>query len=68
LFSVFGAETDQNEAYLFDLLKRGYVDARCRSDYTITDEELSILIKRVDFMMAIAESICKSKIASFDIL
>ncbi len=68
LFSVFRAETDKNEEHLFDLLKRGYIDARYRSDYAITDEELSILIERVTTMVPIVKHICENKIASFDTL
>lgn len=66
LFSVFNAETDKKEEYLFDLLKRGYIDARYRSDYTITSEELHILIDRVSKIMPIVERICTKRIASFE--
>jgi len=66
LFEVFRAETDKHEEHLFDLLKRGYVDARYRTDYVITEEELSILIERVKLMNPIVERICKEKIASYD--
>jgi predicted nucleotidyltransferase len=65
LFSVFHAETDKKEEHLFDLLKRGYIDARYREDYTITSKELGILIERVGKMIPIVERICKDKIASF---
>lgn len=64
LFEVFRAETDKHEEHLFDLLKRGYVDARYRADYVITNQELSILIDRVSMMMPVVEKICKEKIAS----
>lgn len=64
LFEVFRAETDKKEEKLFDLLKRGYVDARYRSDYMITSEELQILIERVTLMIPIVESICKARITS----
>ena len=66
LFSVFHAETDKNEEHLFDLLKRGYIDARYRADYFITMEELILLIDRVDRMQSIVEKICNEKISSFD--
>ena len=66
LYSVFRAETNKNEEYLFDLLKRGYIDARYRADYRIKDEEISILSERVTNMIPIVELICKNKIASFD--
>lgn len=66
LFEVFRAETDKHEEHLFDLLKRGYVDARYRSDYVINEEELSVLIERVKLMNPIVERICKERIALFD--
>lgn len=65
LFEIFRAETDKKEEQLFDLLKRGYVDARYRSDYTITSEELHTLIERVTLMIPIVENICKARISSF---
>ena len=37
LFLVFPIENNKKEKHLFDLLKRGYIDARYRSDYIITD-------------------------------
>ena len=64
LFLVFRAETDKHEEYLFDLLKRGYIDARYREDYIITQNELKDLIDRVKIMMPIVEGICKKKINS----
>lgn len=65
LYQVFGTEIDKNEKYLFDLLKRGYIDARYRHDYKITSEELTILIEKVKWMASIVEKVCKGKIASF---
>lgn len=66
LFLVFRAETDKYEEHLFDLLKRGYIDARYRTDYVITEEELIILIERVRKMKSIVDAICKEKITSFN--
>lgn len=63
LFLVFRAETDKYEEHLFDLLKRGYVDARYRTDYKITKEELAVLIERVTIMNPLVERICNEKIA-----
>jgi len=65
LFSVFNAEANEYEHHLFDLLKRGYIDARYREDYVITKNELNDLINKVTLMVAIVERICKEKIASF---
>lgn len=65
LFLIFNAETDKQEEHLFDLLKRGYVEARYKQDqYIITKEELAELINRVKFMASIVAKICKEKIAS----
>lgn len=66
LFHVFRAETDRQEKDLFELLKQGYVDARYREDFTITEQELSILIERVSSMIPIVEKLCTEKIASFE--
>lgn len=63
LFLAFRAETDKNEEHLFELLKQGYIDARYRNDFTITDEELKILLERVTKMESIVKKICKEKIA-----
>jgi len=64
LYHVFPAESSKKEKYLFDLLKKGYVDARYREDYVITKEELSLLVERVKEMQAIVERISSSKIKS----
>ncbi|TXI88686.1 MAG: HEPN domain-containing protein [Chryseobacterium sp.] len=66
LFHVFRAETDKREKDLFELLKQGYVDARYREDFTITAEEVSILIERVSAMIPIVEKLCREKISSID--
>lgn len=65
LFEAFRAETDKHEEHLFDVLKRGYVDARYRTDYVISTEELSSLIKRVALMVTIVERLCKDRISRF---
>lgn len=65
LFLIFRAETDKQEKELFEKLKQGYVDARYREDFTITEAELNSLIDRVSLMIPIVERICKERIASF---
>ncbi len=62
---IFPDSTPQ-EKHLFDLLKRGYIDTRYKDHYEITADELTILIERVGKLQAIAERLCKEKIASFD--
>jgi HEPN domain-containing protein len=63
LFLVFPVETDKHEDYLFDLLKRGYIDARYKPEYTITKVELEELLERVTKMKDIVEKICKERIS-----
>lgn len=65
LFLVFRAEMDEYDNHLFDLLKRGYIDARYREDYTISENELNDLIDKITLMVPIVERICKEKISSF---
>lgn len=64
LFLVFRTEIDEYDNHLFDLLKRGYIDARYREDYTITENELKDLIAKVTLIVPIVEKICKEEIAS----
>ncbi|MDQ2719429.1 MAG: HEPN domain-containing protein [Bacteroidota bacterium] len=68
LFLVFPIETNKQERHLFDLLKRGYIDARYRTDYLITEEELIALITHIKKMQVIVEQICRKKIESFEII
>ena len=56
LLKIFPDPTeDQWEFHLFDLLKRGYVDARYKEDYVIKKEELEALIGKVEKMKAVVE-------------
>jgi HEPN domain-containing protein/predicted nucleotidyltransferase len=64
LFLVFPIETDKYENHLFDLLKRGYIDARYKHDFTITEKELEAIIARVKKMQEIVEKICNERIRS----
>ena len=65
LDGIFPDNTPE-EKHLFDLLKRGYVDARYKEYYEITEGELALLIERVGKLQQVAETICLAKIASFD--
>ncbi len=67
LFLLFPIETNREEKNLFDLLKRGYIDARYKSDYLITKVELSMLIDRIKEMRVLVERICKEKISSLNL-
>jgi HEPN domain-containing protein/predicted nucleotidyltransferase len=65
LYLVFPAESNKKENHLFDLLKRGYVDARYREDYFITKDEVGVLIERVKEMKSIVTHLCQNKINSY---
>lgn len=65
LDAVFPNNTKE-EKHLFDLLKRGYVDARYKKEYQISKEELQTLIERIGKLQAIAGPLCLQKIDSFE--
>jgi uncharacterized protein len=60
---VFPRNND-DEKHLFELLRKGYVEARYDKSYTITRDEVQILITRLTKMQTITEEICKQKILS----
>ena len=64
LLEVFpqGTEEERNR---FELLRKGYVDARYEESYSISKEELEWLESRVLILKDLTESICKKKIESF---
>lgn len=63
LYSVFEPSTsNEQENNLFDLLERGYTDARYQLDYEITANALTALIEKVINMQAIVGLLCKEKI------
>lgn len=64
LFLLFGVENNKTEKHLFDLLKRGYIDARYRQDYFITEDEALKLYERLERMKVIVESISRLQIQS----
>lgn len=65
LFLLFPIETDKDEKNLFDLLKRGYIDARYKVDYSITKEELTMLIDKIKQMQDLVKKICEKRIGTF---
>lgn len=66
LFLIFPFPVQKNEEYhLFNLLKRGYIDARYKSDYIITSEEVQKLVEKINEMQGVVEKICLEKINSF---
>lgn len=54
---------DEQECHLFELLNRGYIEARYKPDYPITAEELRILIGKVRGMQEVVGQICGERIA-----
>lgn len=65
LMQVFPDPTnDVIEFHLFDLLKRGYIDARYKDDYKITEEEIKILIGKVNRMKMVVEQVSQDHLNS----
>jgi HEPN domain-containing protein/predicted nucleotidyltransferase len=68
VFAVFPyPSNDKEEDHLFDLLKKGYIDARYKDDYVITKEELEKLIQKINRLQNVVQMNCDTKIKSFDI-
>jgi HEPN domain-containing protein/predicted nucleotidyltransferase len=66
LYSIFPDHPDDNEdKYQFELLKRGYIDARYKRDYAINLEQAENLFHRISKMKKIVDVICREKINSF---
>lgn len=66
LFLLFPFSSTKSEEYhLFNLLKRGYIDARYKDDFVITAVELQTLITKVKEMEDIVKKICLDKIEAF---
>ena len=60
---LFPRNTEE-EDHLFRLLLQGYVDARYKEDYTITEEELNLLTERIGKLLSIAERVCNNRFIS----
>jgi HEPN domain-containing protein len=63
LASLF-PRNNAEEDHLFKLLLQGYVDARYKEDYMITEEELSVLTDRIGRLLSIAERVCSNRFTS----
>ena len=59
---VFPMKTKEKR-HRFDLLRRGYVDARYKKDYKITPEELQYLHGRIEHQFELSEKLCKEDMA-----
>ena len=62
IFTVFPRASEQQKR-CFDLLKKAYIDARYKQDYTITKEELEYLAGRVRKLQELTKKVCEEKIA-----
>ncbi|MBT1712383.1 HEPN domain-containing protein [Fulvivirgaceae bacterium PWU5] len=65
-FLIFKTEADAEEKHLFDLLKRGYIEARYDHRYSITKDELESLLRKVEELCKAVEIASKEKVASLD--
>ncbi len=62
---IFPKKTDEEKG-LFKQLKKAYIDARYKKDYSITKKELAYLAKRVEKLRDLVEKTCKAKIESLE--
>ena len=62
LISVWPRET-KHDRRLFELLKRGYIDARYSEHYAITEEELAWLGSRAAALQELVEALARKKIS-----
>ena len=60
----FPKETPRDK-YIFDLIRRAYIDARYKRNYTVTEEELKEMATMSENFLGIAERLCRRKITSF---
>jgi len=56
---------DQYQYRLFDLLKRGYIEARYKTQYDINESESKDLLMKIEQMKEVVEKLCFQKIRSF---
>ena len=60
----FPKETERDK-YIFELIRKAYVDARYKKYYQVTEEELAEMASMVQNFHNLTEKLCKRKIASF---
>jgi HEPN domain-containing protein/predicted nucleotidyltransferase len=66
LYTVFNTETNRRDEHLFDLLKRGYIDARYKIEFNITKDEFYELVGKVKQLIERAEILCQERIKSIE--
>lgn len=64
LYLVFAIETNKYEKQLFDLLKDGYIDARYKKSYKITENQVKEIYNKVQLMESIVREVVNKKIDS----
>jgi HEPN domain-containing protein len=52
---------NEEEDRLFRLLLQGYVDARYKEDYSISEHEAGVLVDRIGRLLSIAERVCRNR-------
>lgn len=57
---------NEEEDRLFRLLLQGYVDARYKAEYSISEEDVGLLTGRIDLLLSIAERICRNRFISLE--
>lgn len=58
---------DNNEEdRLFRLLLQGYVDARYKDTYHISEKEAGLLVDRIDKLLSVAERVCRNRFISLE--
>ena len=66
LYSLFLTPPEDEEEYrLFELLRKGYVEARYSRDFEISKKDCNKILIKVDRMKSLVENICFEKISSF---
>jgi len=62
---IFPRDTTEEDD-LFRLLASGYVDARYKEEFIITEEEVAVLIERVRRLLEVAERVCLNYFVSLE--
>jgi uncharacterized protein len=57
---------NEEEDRLFRLLLQGYVDARYKEDYCISEYEAGVLAERIGRLLSIAERVCRNRFLSLE--
>jgi len=62
LYLLFAVESNKHEKHLFELLKRGYIEARYSQNFTISKDEVTELLYKVHRMVEVVEKVCANKL------